>query len=71
MIKFEDETMKMVDLEKYLDKGIFVPLRKLEEFRKFKVNSDTDTIEWENGADLSPDFLYDIGTMSSQASSAA
>jgi hypothetical protein len=25
------------------------------------VNEATDTIEWENGADMSPDFLYRIG----------
>lgn len=59
--QFEDGTTKLVDLKDYLDKGIFIPLQELNSFKKFIVNNDTDTIEWENGADLSPEFLYEIG----------
>lgn len=47
-----------VDLEKYLDKGIFEELRDKDYFKNFKLNSWT--IEWENGADFSPEFLYSL-----------
>jgi hypothetical protein len=70
-IQFEDGVTKMVDLKDYLDKGIFIPLQNLNRFKKFKVNYDTDTIEWENGADLSPDFLYETGKVIEQNSNIA
>ncbi len=47
-----------VDLEKYLDKGIFRELRDLNFFKDFKLNSWT--VEWKNGADFSPEFLYSL-----------
>jgi hypothetical protein len=61
LIEFEDGSIRLVNLERYLDKGIFVPLKDVDNFKKFQVNHDTDTIEWYNGADLSPEFLYEIG----------
>lgn len=60
-VTFDDDKTKIVDLEKHLGGEIFEPLRDIYYFRRFKVNKDLDTITWENGADLSPDFLYEIG----------
>lgn len=60
-LTFEDKVEKVVDLSPHLYGEIFEPLKDLSCFKKFKVNEDTDTIEWENGADMSPDFLYKIG----------
>lgn len=56
-IEFEFNTSKkgVVDFEKLLNNKIFEPLKKPENFRNFKLNSWT--IEWENGADFSPEFL--------------
>jgi hypothetical protein len=31
----------------------------LEQFKAFRVDSDPETIVWENGADLAPKFLYE------------
>ena len=62
VIGFENGKSKLVDLANYLDKGILLELKDLNMFKRFSVNHDTDTIEWDNGADLSPDFLYEIGT---------
>ena len=44
-IEFEDCSIRSVNLEGYLDKGIFIPLKDLNNFKKFQVNHDTDTIE--------------------------
>jgi hypothetical protein len=40
-----------------LNQPVFQPLKDLNYFRSFKLNSWT--IEWENGADFAPEFLYD------------
>lgn len=61
ILTFDNKTDKIVDLFPYLYGEIFEPLKDISCFKKFKVNEDTDTIEWENGADMSPDFLYRIG----------
>ncbi len=38
--------------------GVFEPFKDENYFRKVKVNLDTGTIEWPNGADLDPVVLY-------------
>ena len=60
-LKFEDGTLREVDLSHHLDGEVFVPLRKPERFRSVYLNTDLETIVWDNGADMSPDFLYEIG----------
>lgn len=60
-ITFEDGTTKIIDLSTYLNKGVFKPLKKLSYFKTVRLDSDLDTIVWDNGADISPDFLYEIG----------
>lgn len=61
LLTFEDNTTKVVDLESYLEGEIFDPLKDVNYFKTVKLNPDIDTIVWDNGADLSPDFLYEIG----------
>jgi len=34
-------------------------------------NEDIDTVVWENGADFSPDFLYEVGLPHSEANRTA
>ena len=60
-LKFNDGVIKDIDLKNELYGEIFEPLRNIEMFKKVKVNKDTNTIEWENGADFAPEFLYGIG----------
>jgi hypothetical protein len=36
-------------------------LKDLRRFRTARLNKDLDTVAWENGADISPDFLYETG----------
>jgi len=46
------------------------PLRDPDLFGKVRVNPETGTIEWPNGADLAPDALYDRITRKSLTSPA-
>ena len=69
LLTFEDGSAKRVDLEPYLDGEIFEPLRDIEYFKTVRVNSEIDTIVWDNGADISPDFLYEIGVSVAEVAS--
>ena len=60
-ITFEDNKKKLVDLEDHIGNGIFKNLRDISYFKTVKFDEDLDTIVWDNGADISPDFLYEIG----------
>ena len=55
-IQFNTDEKGTVDLKNKLDKKIFEPLKNETFFKNFKLNNWT--IEWENGADFSPEFLY-------------
>jgi hypothetical protein len=61
LITFEDSSVRLVDLYPHLDGDVFEQLRDINYFKTVKVSPDLDTIVWENGADISPDFLYEIG----------
>ena len=56
-LEFNNNTKGIVDFEKHLTKKIFEPLKDLSVFKNFQLNSWT--IEWENGADFSPEFLLE------------
>lgn len=60
-VTFEDHQTKLVDLEQYLEGGVFEPLKDAEYFKLVTLNCDIDTVVWPNNADFSPDFLYEIG----------
>ena len=62
LLTFEDKSKKIVDFRKALNgfNGlVFQPLKDVEYFKKFKVS--LDTVTWPNEADVSPDYLYEIG----------
>lgn len=61
LLSFEDGSVRLVDLEPHLDGEIFEPLKDINYFKTVWINPDLDTIVWDNGADMSPDFLYEIG----------
>ncbi|MEI8124638.1 MAG: DUF2442 domain-containing protein [Parachlamydiaceae bacterium] len=64
LIEFTDRKSKVIDFEKALDgfRGpIFRPLKNIEYFKTFKISDGIATLEWDNGADISPEYLYEIG----------
>ncbi len=61
LLAFEDGIRQRVDLAPHLDGEMFEPLREISLFQTARLNADIDTVVWENGADMSPDFLYEIG----------
>lgn len=60
-IQFSDGVVKDVDLSSELYGEVFEPLREPGIFSKVKVGEETHTIEWPNGTDFAPEFLYEIG----------
>ena len=58
-MRFEDGSLRRVDLKNHLDGEIFEPLKDPKLFRTAHLNPDIDTVVWDNGADMSPDFLYE------------
>ena len=56
-LEFNTNQKGVVDFKQHLDKKIFQPLNDIENFKKFKLNAWT--LEWENEADFSPEFLFE------------
>ena len=61
LLTFEDGSIRLADLERHLEGEVFEPLREIDYFKRATVNRELDTIVWDSGADMSPDFLYEIG----------
>jgi hypothetical protein len=59
-LKFSDGLEGVVDLSGELYGPVFEPLRDLAIFRQLRLDPDTHTIAWPDGADLAPEHLYDL-----------
>ena len=57
-LKFNDGAEGLVDLADQLYGEMFEPLKDLIKFRSFKLDPELNTVVWENGADLAPEFLH-------------
>ena len=56
-VAFESGEKGLLDMKPYLDFGIF---RKIRDPKVFEtVHVSFDTIAWESGADLDPEFVYE------------
>ncbi len=60
-LRFDNGALKDVDLRGEIYGEVFEPLADPTFFRRVQVNRETNTIEWPNGADFAPEFLYEIG----------
>ena len=57
---FNNGETRIVDLSGSLEGNVFAPLKDVEFFKRFTIKFNT--IEWENGADFAPEYLYEIST---------
>lgn len=55
-VEFDNGEKGFLDMKPYLDFGVFQRLKEPKEFSRVRVSFDT--IEWESGADLDPEFVY-------------
>ena len=58
-LMFNDGVVKIVDLKPYLQGEVFGELLDKGKFVQYGLTPVT--IEWANGADIAPEFLYEIG----------
>ena len=57
-LTFNDGTSGVADLKECFRGPVFEPLKEVAFFKDFTLNCWT--IEWENGADLAPEFLHTL-----------
>ena len=57
ILTFENSEKRCLDINQFFNIGRFAELKDINEFKK--VHMAFDTIEWENGLDLDPEFLYE------------
>lgn len=59
LLRFADGRAGEVDLAGELWGEVFEPLKDPAMFRRFRLDYELNTIAWETGADLAPEFLYE------------
>lgn len=58
-LRFNDGAAGEVDLKDELFGEVFEPLKDLAAFRQFRLDPELNTITWNNGADLPPEYLHE------------
>jgi hypothetical protein len=60
-VVFSDSLRGIIDLEKVIEKDHRPIFQELKDLKKFsQIRLDLDTITWQNGLDLSPEFLHEL-----------
>jgi hypothetical protein len=54
-VVFEDGAEGVLDMRPYLDIGVFKKIKSLDQFKRVRISFDT--VEWECGVDLDPEFV--------------
>ena len=58
-LRFNNDAEGEIDLKDELDGEMFEPLKDIHNFKNFIVDPEIETIVWDNGADIAPEFLYE------------
>ncbi len=56
MLEFDGGEMRLFDVKPIFSYGRFAELQDQKAFRR--VHTSFDTVEWDNGLDLDPEYLY-------------
>ena len=56
LVEFDNGENGVLDMKPYLDFGVFKKIQDPDIFKSVRVTFDT--IAWETGADLAPEFVY-------------
>ena len=59
-LRFKDGTEGEADLADGLEGPVFEPLHDVEFFRQFSIDPIGRTLVWPNGADIAPEYLYEL-----------
>ena len=65
--EFNNGEIYLVDLINELNGSVFVPLKNKEFFKDFSIVYNT--IEWKNGADFAPEYLYELAKLQNHIAS--
>lgn len=71
-LRFNTGEIRQVNLAEKLNEWATIPqskfaeLKNYEVFKQVKLDSDFETLVWENGIDLCPDVLYELSTEKSK-----
>jgi len=57
-VAFNDGKRGCADLSDALKGPVFEPLKDRAVFSRLRVDAELQTIAWENGADLAPEYVY-------------
>ena len=57
ILTFDNNEHRFFDVAPHLNTGRFAELKDIEVFKK--IGLSFDTVEWENGLDIDPEFLYE------------
>jgi Protein of unknown function (DUF2442) len=57
-VTFNNGRTGVADFDGALIGSVFEELNDPESFRRFRVDRELDTIVWDNGADMAPEFIY-------------
>ena len=60
LLLFNNGERRVVDLSNSLKGTVFAPLKDINFFKRFSIKFNT--VEWENGADFAPEYLYEISS---------
>jgi len=53
---FENGEKGILDMKPFLDFGVFQRIKDLDRFKRVRISFDT--IEWDCGVDLDPEYIY-------------
>lgn len=57
LITFDNSEKRLLDMTPYLNRGVYAALKDIDLFNTVHVSFDT--IEWNNEADIDPEFVYE------------